>query len=77
MKREILCESCAPKVRKLVLPPLEPGVGYTAVPGKLKASCQCDFCSQPLNAGDSAVASSIYIDGRYYSWEGDYVEEEK
>jgi len=72
MKREILCESCAPKVRKLALPS-EPGEGYAAVPGKLKASCQCDYCSQPLNAGDSAVASSMYIDGRYYPWEEDYL----
>lgn len=72
MKREIVCPPCAERIKKAVLPSY-PGEGAKWKHGALKGSCVCDNCNRNLSPGDDAVAFSLYQEGRYYEWEGEYL----
>ena len=78
MKREILCQSCEEKVRKLF--PVEspyPGEHIKLVNGKSLKNMVCDGCDKFIIEGEAVCAFSIWADYGgvpYYSWESDFIE---
>jgi hypothetical protein len=79
MKREILCENCAKKLRKkLSGDDPYPGEHVKFVRGILERNCCCDFCMTNLNPGNPAYAMSIWTDRRddYYPWESEFLKDE-
>lgn len=74
MKREILCELCVKKVKRLVLPS-EPGEYVKFMSGTLRSSCVCDNCNVGLNVGEPVSAMSMWTDRiPYEEWEHKFVE---
>jgi len=77
LKREILCEKCKAKLRKLF--PTDhpyPGEHVKFVSGKSRDNCICDYCGAEIHAGDPACAFSIWADrgaDPYREWESLYI----
>lgn len=89
MKREIMCEHCAPEFaqpfRLLLGEGVTDGAPYPEehvrmVPGQLVADahgCVCDGCNASISAGSKVWACSMWSDiagGPYHSWEREYLD---
>uniref|UniRef100_A0A6M3LFE4 Uncharacterized protein n=2 Tax=viral metagenome TaxID=1070528 RepID=A0A6M3LFE4_9ZZZZ len=78
MKREILCQACIEKMRKLF--PSDnpyPGEHIKRVIGKARQDFECDNCGQPVATGDECMCFSIYKDGGYLEWEYVFIDYER
>ena len=79
MKREIICEKCEVKKRKLF--PNEnpyPGEHIKFVKGKAEKELICDGCTDynPIHKGENCCAVSIWADYGgipYYQWESQFI----
>jgi hypothetical protein len=77
MKREIVCETCKEKLKKLFPTDFPyPGERIKFVDGKALFSMICDHCGEPIVKDQPACAVSIWAThGRivYYHWEHDFL----
>ena len=77
MKRQIVCNKCKSKLRKLF--PTDtpyPGEHVKFVAGKAKSVFMCDHCGCTINATDNCFSFSIWADYGgvpYHEWEPDYL----
>ena len=68
MKREIWCKGCDYTIGTYQ------GEGHKKVRGELKQTVRCDLCNLTLPGGYEAVAVSMFLDGRYYEWEHEFID---
>ena len=83
MKREIICQTCEPKLRKLFnIEPHKttstpyPNEHVKMIGGSAMFSYVCDHCNAPIRQREFCFAVSIWNDRHpndHFPWERDYI----
>lgn len=71
MKREIVCLPCNEKIFKKLAK--YEGEELKEVHGTCLNTYRCDCCGELLLADEPAVAVTLYLTNRYYSWEHNFL----